>query len=450
MQKRERYIRLSAERWRHVVERKGKLRDPLPADHSASARRDGHSELDQYRSRILGRYAPFKPFKNRTQQRQRLFTVPDVFSLTKNPSAALDFYSDLVTYARTAKTPKITLDHRNVKWMGLAADSVLAVLIKEMALESRSRRKTYLRGFKAKNKAVQKMMDEIGCVRVMEDFRKTGERDIKIELKSGAKVFRHQNRKSLKVDALTLDPTSATARDFADHLNSCLRGAGRKLTDAGMQRLLGYVGEILANAQEHSQLAEWTIVGYVDLDGKGTDEGLTYRCTILSFGETFFDTFDRLDRNSYTYQQVAPYLKIHGKFFGKKWREEDLVALLALQGYVSCKQETAAGDRGQGTVDFIEFFQNVCKECAGLDSKPEMSVLTGRTLFKFDGTYKMELNAAENRMTIAFNERKSLLEPPDSQAVVALDKGFPGVVISISIPITPAVLEVVHGKDDEN
>lgn len=448
MRERERHKRLTTERWLHTLRRKDKTRGPT---YSGSPQESGDAfEHTQYLSRILSRYQRFVPFKRRAQRREQFFAIPEDFSLTNNPEAALAFYSNLIAYARTAKTPKITIDHRPIRKLGLAADSVLAVLIKEITLEIRRRPKTYVRGLKAKNNSVRKLMEEIGCVRVLDNARRKDDPDIKIELRSGAKVFRHQNRKNIKIDALELDPLSAVARDFADHLNASLASVGRRLTDAGMQHLLAYVGEILANAQEHSLLSEWTIVGYVDLEGEKADDQLTYRCSILSFGKTFFETFDELDRDSYAYQQIAPYVELHQTKFVKNWRKEDLVALLALQGYVSCRQESSNGDRGQGTVDFIEFFQNVCRECAGFKAKPRMSVLTGRTLFIFDGSYQMKQSADNRRMTIAFNANNSLLECPDPEAVKALERYFPGVVISISIPITPSVLEVAHGNNDEN
>lgn len=436
---REREIRLAGERWRRKLARKGKRRDPLP-----DRKEVGLASHDRYRSVILSQYQQFKPFNQRLEVEPRTFKLPKVFSITENPIETLKMYREIVEFARSTRTPRVVVDHRPVKVMGLAADSVLAVLLKEMSLENRERQRARIRGFKANDTAVRKMMDEIGCVRVMH----TGiSEDIRLELGSGAKVFRHQNRKNLQVDPLTLDPLSAVAVEFADHLNICLASAGKKLTDSGRQQLLGYVGEIMANAQEHSSLAEWTIAGYLDQD----NATLTYRCSIFSFGQSFFETFDRLGRDTVAYEQIEPYIEAHERsgLFNKYWRREDLVAVLALQGYISSKQ-VAEGDRGQGTVDFIRFFQTVWKDCVATGPRPVMSVLTGRTLIRFDGTYEMVPSGSQKRMTIAFNDANNLLERPDPDAVKALDEGFPGVVISISFQMTNAVLEEVDGTDNEN
>ena len=453
---RERHIRLADERWRHRLGRKGKRRklpafseelETLAANHDRLMREErglGY-DGDRWRSPILGLYAPFKAFKRRKGMGPKHIIVPSNFSLTHNADEVLAFFREVAVYARTAKTPRLFLDHSRVKQIGLAADSVLGVLLKEISLENRWRRGAYVRGVKPRDPAIRKMMDEIGCVRVL--MSDVGN-DINVSIRSDAKVFRHQSRKHEKTDALTLDHRGATAKKFADHLNECLSGVKKELTPAGRARLLRYVGEILDNAQEHSGLSEWTIVGYID----PRDENLTYRCAVLSFGSTVADTFRDLSPDSVAMSEVASYLEIHGqqRWFSTSWREEDLIAVMSLQADISSKQ-LVDGDRGQGTVEFIEFFQTVCAECAGLDSSPGMTMLTGGTLIKFDGRYKMRAVGSQDRKVIAFNDANSLFQKPDPKAVRALEGNrFPGVIISISIPLLQAVVDKSNGQEDEN
>jgi len=80
-----------------------------------------------------------------------------------------------------------------------------------------------------------------------------------------------------------------------------------------------------------------------------------------------------------------------------------------------------------------------------------MALLTGKTLISFDGTYHIQEPSPGARKVIAFNEENDLAKKPDSRAVSVLsEESFPGVVISISAPLTSDMIEQAHGSADEN
>ncbi len=436
---RDKQLRISEERWNKKLARKTKK---LQLRRQASGQ-DTELPNGVYKSQVLDLFHEFRPHKRRESVQPRTFIVPHEFSLTRNPTEVLKLIRDVVAFSRTARRPRLTLDHRRVKGIGLAAEALLALILKEISVENRDVFGAYVRGYKAIDPGVRKMMDNIGCVRVL----RAGEDDIKVSLKPGASVFRHYNRgKNLVVESSTVDPISRTTKEFSDHLDESLAMTGRRLTGKGRLAFVEHMGEVLINAQEHSGTAHWMVVGYID-----TEDQLTiYRATIISLGNTIADTFRKLDVGSYPLQLVLPYVEKHEKagFFSPTWTVESLLNVVSLQGNISSKLDGPENDRGQGTVDLIEFFQEMSAECAGGKVKPAMSILSGRSLIKFDGTYRMKFEMDVRRKVVAFNQRNSLIDPPDPKAVTTIaDEGFPGVMISIAVPLSGDVVEIIELED---
>lgn len=443
MQKSEIKNKIEKRRWIKRVNRKNKKYNPKGDELVRFDRKIGH----QYKSKILDLYGiPYIPFKKRSKSEEKYFKVPKIFSISKNPKQTLRLYQDLVAYVRNTRTPRILLDHRQVEEMGLAADAVLGVLMKEISRECSKRRGYSMRGWKADNPEVRKMMDKIGCVRVMEDdyFASVGTEaeKISVNLRKQEDVFRIRNGGSFESAGIGMDRKSIAGKDFADHVDSCLSKVNKKLSPVGKSDLLQYFTEIVDNATEHSGLDEWVACGYLDVE----DSDLVYRCTIVSFGETFSSTFESLNEDSNAYDEVGQYVSLHQRknLFTDSWRQQDLVAVMALQADVSSKNIDDNSTRGQGTVEFIEFFQSIRETCEGDIDKAIMAIITGQTEIVFDGTYQMKEISRGGRKVLAFNARNDLSSPPDAHCVKALSGKyfFPGVVISIAAPLASSVVEV--------
>lgn len=376
----------------------------------------------------------------------REFLAPKIFSLSRNPSGFIKFLREIVGYARSARRPRIVLDQRNIAYLGLGADSVLGVVLSEIKQELRYVVGSYIRGFKPKSKEIQKIMDEVGSVRAL--FMET-ERDIRLSFSSRAKVFRHRHRPSDEGEATPLfDPSAMVVADFSDHLDQSLALIGRKLSVEGRDGLCHYAAEVLDNVKEHSGLGEWAIVGYADPDSKNP----TYRCAIFCFGKTIAQTFQELPEDAYPRRLIEPYIRAHrgGALFASDWREEDLITLIALQGDVSSKSVDDTSDRGQGTVELIEFFQSVSVECGIRQLPAEMNIISGSTRIRFDGKYSMTFREDLNRHIVAFNEVNDLSVRPDRKYVVAMGESyFPGTLITVEIPLTSTFLDHVEDSDED-
>lgn len=426
---------------RRLAKRLARLRKKR-ARRRALNRRFRGEESRKYESPILDLFAS-KRFNKKALKKNgpKTFVAPKVFSISRNTAECLKFFKSLVEYARTTRKPKLILDQRGITELGLGADSVLGVILSEIRAELRFTPGAYIRGRKPKSQEIQRIMDDVGSVRAL--FMDT-EEDIKISLSTTAKIYRHRHRPSQASDIRNrADTTSRVITDFSDHLDECLNYLGKRLSTDGRDRLCHYAGEVLDNAKEHSGLNDWLIVGHADFsDGKPI-----YRCVIFSFGNTIAQTFQVLPDDSFARSVIKPYLLRHERraLFNTVWREEDLLTVVALQGDVSSKNTSPETDRGQGTVELIEFFQKVSVECGLRWVKPEMNIVSGSTRIRFDGRYQMTYRPDLNRDVIAFNQNNDLFDRPDDTAVIALgDAVFPGVLISIEMPLLSEFMEVAE------
>lgn len=432
---------LSRRRWNKELRRRQKKAIFRVSQSSASpAKRPYKSAiLDLFMARAAGPLSLKKAGP-------KTFVSPVNFSLSANPAECISYLSSIVAYVRETRRPRIILDQRRIRSLGLGADSVLGILLSEVRQELATTPGAYIKGFKPKAKDIQRIMDEVGSVRAL--FMEV-EEDIRLSFRSRAKVFRHRHRPSDQgLGSRHFDPVSATIAEFADHLSESLSFIGRKLSVAGLDSICHYVGEVINNVEEHAGIQEWAIVGFTDPDA-GTP---TYSCVIFCFGKTIAETFLELPRDSYPWRLIDPYVRAHkgGSLFSSDWREEDLLTLIALQGDVSSKSVDDSSDRGQGTVELIEFFQGVTTECGLRRLNAEMNIVSGSTRIRFDGTYGMAFREDLNRHIIAFNMGNDLTARPDRSAVMSLNEAhFPGTLITVRMPLMASFLEPLEVENED-
>jgi hypothetical protein len=197
---------------------------------------------------------------------------------------------------------------------------------------------------------------------------------------------------------------------------------------------------VLTNAQEHPGITDWTLIGYFDTKTQ------QFEVAIINFGKTISETFLELARTSYTYRQVGGYVsRIRRLRTGRKFSEQALVTVAALQGQISSKNKSTSDTRGQGSVEMVEFFQVVSENSD--KNVPQMVMISGSTHITFDPKYKMG-EWRGRPYTIAFNASNTLDEPPDARAVNALKNVFfPGTIIAIRFPLLPQA--IMNAKVEE-
>jgi len=385
-----------------------------------------------YNSNILNLLQDNLLLKKLKHKRFRNVNIPQNFSFIDNPIDTLQIIKQLATYTRLPiKIKGISINHFNVESIDLAAETILDLTVLEMEKEIKSHnRKFELKGQYPKDKHLKRFIRAIGIVKNL---------DIKHELLSkdeekDLRIFKMRNSKFFQKDNIEQsDYKENTVADFVDHINSCLISNGRELKPEAKIKLADYTGEIISNVEDHTDINEWSVVGYLDNSGE------THACeiTIFNFGNTMSTTLRNLPKDHYTRKVISPYIELHNKsgWFSAEWNENDLLTLIALQGDISSKNTNEQMDRGQGTVEMIDFFQQMHKECINKGkSCAKMAILSGSTHILFDGHYSM--SSVNGRNVIAFNKDNDLNQMPDKKYITNLgDKYFPGTIISIRFPL---------------
>ncbi|MDD5461986.1 MAG: hypothetical protein PHG00_10215 [Methylococcales bacterium] len=369
-----------------------------------------------------------KPNQYGNKQIKRV-ELPEIFSVIHQPE---DFLKSLYkfNFSDLGKLQKITVDHSKVIQLDLAAESILDFLI--MELKKTKKGAFQLEGYLPDDSEASRYVRATGIIKNL---------DIKDQLLDSEQEKLHRvfkMRSKRLAQNVSLDSKGWKERaieDFVEHINLCLKDHNKRLTRKAQGELAKYTGEILNNAEDHSGYDEVVITGYLD----NSNSRHWCEIAIFNFGKTIADTFREMPDISYTHEEIDGYIKAHqGKnLFGQEWTKDNLLTLVALQGHISSKNLHKDHDRGQGTVDLIEFFQRIHRQCVEQDnSMAEMAILSGSTHIYFNGKYTMQENSTGGRKVIAFNRTNDLNQKPDSEYVKNLHKlSFPGTVISIRFPM---------------
>lgn len=373
-----------------------------------------------------------------------LLEIPAVFSMLDDPERVLGLVTSTAARTRYKLATEIFVDLSAVVTQDLGAHVLIDKLVDELAQESIAlNRPIRWRGTYPKDPARVRLIRATGIIRqlkITHEYLPSAET-------AQLRVFqRHCRHYVLPTRPANVDDKSIAVKRFVDHVDSCLAGTNRRLTLPARSRLCDYVGEILDNAEQHAQMSDWTVQGYLDMS---LAEPMC-EIAILNFGKSFAQTLMDLPADGYTSRQVAEYLDLHARngWFGAGWQREDLLTLIALQGMVSCKNTTEDSTRGQGTADLIEFFQQMHDECnAATGRQARMAILSGRTRVVFDGTYRIRPNQNGTRI-IAFNQANDLKQQPDRRFVRSLTGGsLPGTLIAILFPISAASLSPTEERN---
>jgi hypothetical protein len=213
-----------------------------------------------------------------------------------------------------------------------------------------------------------------------------------------------------------------------------------ELSRTGKFRLSSLITEVIGNAEEHG--GRWYTIAYFHQ----SDDRLGHcHIALFNFGRTICESLRELAASDELKSRIDSLIAKHNErgflrgLLNPTWEEEALVTLFALQEGVSRLSFTKKGrDRGNGTVNMIEFFNQL----AG--GSQRMCLISGRTYILFDGKFDLEKKVLENgeeRRVIAFNRTNSLEIPPDRDHVRTLPLGFPGTIISIRFDLDRSNLE---------
>jgi hypothetical protein len=382
---------------------------------------------DSYLQR-LARCSSQKPVRAKTN-----VIIPATFSIIDSPEEALQTIGLVAAAAGRDDVAEIHFDHSAVHRYDLAAEAVLDMVAMDVKNRRRGTRSPLrFTGTFPTDVESNRFIRAIGITHCLEVPKTKLKPSEEARLR---RFFQSRRTPDQYAKAKVSSAKATVLRQFADQIDACLATVGKRMTPPGRSALLSYTGEIIDNIEQHAQSADWYISSYLDPGGSPP----ICEVAIFNFGLTFSETFQALPPGSFPWTVVAQYVEAHESqgWFSQAWRTEDLLTLVALQGGVSSKSQGMVDTRGQGTVDLITFFQDMCRACTEVSggTKARMAMLSGDTHILFDGTYRMKPNST-GRDVLAFNQANSLAEPPDAKHVRHLQGvRFPGTVVSIRFPL---------------
>ncbi|MCD0465975.1 hypothetical protein [Flavobacterium sp. ENC] len=228
--------------------------------------------------------------------------------------------------------------------------------------------------------------------------------------------------------------------EIVDYVIDCLASSGHVLTSIAEGNLSKVVGEVMANAEEHSNFRYRYAIGYFMKPNKINNDLGVFKLSIFNFGQTIYESFSKNDNcNSVIVEQMADLSQQYTtkRWFKKaKFEEETLWTLYSLQEGVTSMRNWK---RGKGTIRFIDrFFKLKGDDCN--DNVSKLTLISGNSKIIFDGTYPLQEiikgNDEKPMQVMTFNNSGNISELPNDKYVTFVPPTFPGTLITAKICLT--------------
>jgi len=217
--------------------------------------------------------------------------------------------------------------------------------------------------------------------------------------------------------------------------------AQQRLSDAGANQVQKIVGEVLDNAERHSDDlgdGDWSMTGYMSREGSGEDA--SYRCSVafLSVGRTIAESIETAHPK--VLEGLANYVELHR---GSRFHRDELSVLYAIQDGVT--RDHAAyeeGRGGTGLLDVVDLFADL----SGVHkhaSDAVMAVVSGRTCVVFDHAYlkDLELSGTTGLRRVWLNDGNLKENSPDAGKVLRLPHKLNGTLVTMGFRLDRPYLE---------
>ena len=210
------------------------------------------------------------------------------------------------------------------------------------------------------------------------------------------------------------------------------------LTEYGLSKIKGFVGEVLNNAERHGRLGgdgEWIAAGFMARREFETETGsrLLHVCHLSFFnpGRSISDSIKEAPDD--IRQQIGRFQNLHSK---SGISPETLATVLALQDGISrVPQGNGQPSGGTGIMDIVEFTNEVGTTPV-TELSPRVAILSDRAYILFNGQYGTGVSQeSDPRRLQWFNPSNSAMDPPDMAYVKDMPVSFPGTIITMRFVI---------------
>ena len=368
--------------------------------------------------------------ENESFKENNILLIPKVFSITDNYNETTLFFKRILNSLYQAPSEEIKIDFKDCIQMDICASMCMDIILADFIKYHSQCRKDGHRmkihsiiPINVNSYNIQKILFSVGTYKNLKGFEIDFPNLIPFPIIIGDK-----NNPKLQ-EKREIDITKTI-----DYIIECLGELKRTLTNKAESNLYKAVGEIVINAEEHSDKTKRYIIGYFEKIETSDEENYgILNLSILNFGRTFYETFKESKNDDVTKQMksISKKYTTNGLFKKKKFEEETLWTLYALQDGVT---STKDWKRGNGAIRFIESFFDL-KGNSPNDDISKMVITTGHTQIIFDGKYqitKQKRNDTFFKM-MTFNDSENIEDMPDEKYVKYQENFFPGTIISVKL-----------------
>lgn len=245
-------------------------------------------------------------------------------------------------------------------------------------------------------------------------------------------------------------PREKVADEFCEMLDDWFGEATKELslTKQGKGRFANIIGELLDNAERHSNAAagdgSWSTAAFM---ARRTENDVdVYRChmAFLSVGRTIAEGLETAPTNIRS--QIDEYCQKH---IGCGVSKETLATLVALQDGVT--RDADAEAKGRGGVGLQEVLEliNIIGVTNQAGKEPRMTIVSGRSCIQARYPHLQGIrNGLDDRRFLWFNDQNSPEKPPEQEFVFDLSSHFPGTIIGLTFVLSKEDLLAVLDADD--
>ncbi|WP_260482355.1 hypothetical protein [Sphingomicrobium flavum] len=248
-----------------------------------------------------------------------------------------------------------------------------------------------------------------------------------------------------------LDPQQRekAADRFVQTVNKWLSVAdpGKELTPLGKGWIGSLMGEVLDNAERHSQPksddGDWSTAGFmVRREGK-----LKCHLAFLSVGRTFADSF----------KEAAPEVRKKLSDYSERHptvSRETLSTLFALQDTITCDHRaTDVRSGGTGLQDVMEFVKVLGATADGSESADsKMTIVSGNACIRLRTPYlagkRRDEHGPRGPRLLWCNAANDWNFPPDEAFVSTLSEKLAGSLVSVSFTIDPEYIKLLGAPSE--
>ncbi len=380
-----------------------------------------------------------------------ILIVPDVFSLSENHEKSMFFLKRLFYVLLHQCSKTVIIDYKLCTYLDIEAsacmDLILAGFINYYNKCIKNRHKLKIDKIKPiniDNKEVRNVLFSIGAYKNLKNFELKHQPDfIPLHLKIGDSQSDKKGRLKERHET-----------QIVDYVLSCLEEMGHTLTAEAETNLSQVVGEVMANAEEHSKFRYRYAIGYFTKPTEINNHLGTFKLAIFNFGRTIYESFKNSDCKNFEVINQMKNLSDHftkkGFFKSAQFEEQTLWTLYALQEGVTSLKDW---NRGKGSIRFIDRFFKL-KGDNRKDNFTKLTLISGNTRIIFDGTYPLKnvIRGKEKkpRQMMTFNSTGKIEEAPDDKFVNFTPHYFPGTLISAKICLTYRNIEQLINEENRN